>query len=149
MTRHRINTKFILVFILSFYILVIGCDNTDTRVPLKINNATVYVEVADTPETRAQGLMFREQLEKDAGMLFVFENERTLSFWMKNTRIPLSIAFIDRHGIIQDIKDMSPFDERPHVSSKPVKYALEVNQHWFSNNDIDVGDNVILPQTMK
>jgi hypothetical protein len=71
-----------------------------------------------------------------------------LSFWMKNTRIPLSIAFIDQQGRIVDIQDMEPFSLRTRVSARPAQYALEVNQGWFKKNGIDVGDSVHLPFTV-
>lgn len=100
-----------------------------------------------TEEEKAKGLMFREKLGKNEGMLFVYEQEEILSFWMKNTRIPLSIGFIAKNGKIVDIQDMQPFSLQSHVSARPAQYALEVNQGWFKRNGIQVGDFVHLPFT--
>ena len=105
----------------------------------------VPVEVADTDEERQMGLMGRDALAEDAGMLFVFDAEQQLSFWMKDTLIPLSIAFMDSEGRIVDIQDMQPLDETPHLSAEPAQYALEVNQGFFGTRGIQVGDSVELP----
>lgn len=105
----------------------------------------VPVEIADTDEERQTGLMGRTALPEDAGMLFVFGAEQQLSFWMKDTLIPLSIAFIDSEGRIVDIQDMQPLDEAPHPSAAPAQYALEVNQGFFGARGIQVGDTVELP----
>jgi uncharacterized membrane protein (UPF0127 family) len=98
------------------------------------------VEVADTPEERSVGLMFRESLPEDAGMIFVYTEETTLGFYMKNTTVPLSIAFIGRDGVIIDIQDMQPLDETLHYAPAPYFYAVEVNQGWYARNGIGVGD---------
>ncbi len=105
----------------------------------------VPVEIADTDEERQTGLMGRTALAEDAGMLFVFDVEQQLSFWMKDTLIPLSIAFIDSEGRIVDIQNMQPLDETPHPSAAPAQYALEVNQGFFEARGIQVGDTVELP----
>ncbi len=87
--------------------------------------------------------MFRKELAKDSGMLFVFDKVKKVGFWMKNTYIPLSIAFIDISNRIFQIDNMWPLDEKNiHYSIKPVKYALEVNLDWFKNNNIKVGDKI-------
>ncbi|TCJ13049.1 DUF192 domain-containing protein [Rubrobacter taiwanensis] len=106
----------------------------------------VRVEIASTPAERSRGLMGRTALAEDAGMLFVFEREQTLSFWMKDTLIPLSIAFISAEGEIVDIQDMQPLDETPHRSARPARYALEVNQGFFEERGVKVGDAVKLPE---
>ena len=108
----------------------------------------VRVEVADDPAERAKGLMYRKALGKNRGMLFIYPEERELSFWMKNTLIPLSIAFIDSERRIIDIQDMKPLDDKPphYVSSEPAQYALEVNQGFFEKGGVKVGDRVELPQ---
>ncbi|MDQ3834921.1 MAG: DUF192 domain-containing protein [Actinomycetota bacterium] len=105
----------------------------------------VQVEIADTDAERQQGLMGRTALAEDAGMLFVFDQEQQLSFWMKDTSIPLSIAFINGEGRIVDIQDMQPFDETPHLSAEPARYALEVNQGFFEERGVMIGDKVELP----
>jgi uncharacterized membrane protein (UPF0127 family) len=107
----------------------------------------VRVEIADTDAERQTGLMGRTTLAGDAGMLFVFDQEQTLSFWMKDTLIPLSIAYIDAEGRIVDIQDMQPTDDIPpqYVSAEPAQYALEVNQGFFEERGVSVGDMVALP----
>ena len=108
----------------------------------------VRVEIADGPLERTWGLMYRTALGEDRGMLFVFQREQPLTFWMKNTRLPLSIAYIDSKGRITDILDMKPLDDKPphYVSSGPVQYALEVNQGFFDEHGVKVGDRVRLPE---
>jgi uncharacterized membrane protein (UPF0127 family) len=103
------------------------------------------VEIAATDVERERGLMGRTALAQDAGMLFVFDQEQQLSFWMKDTLIPLSIAYIDTGGRIVDIQDMQPLDETPHPSTEPARYALEVNQGFFAARGIQIGDRVELP----
>jgi len=102
----------------------------------------VQVEIADTDAERRTGLMGRSALAEDAGMLFVFDREQPLSFWMKNTLIPLSVAYIDEGGTIVDIQDMQPLDETSHPSAAPAKYALEANQGFFEAHGINVGDRL-------
>lgn len=98
--------------------------------------------MAKTPEERARGLMERKHLGKDEGMLFIFEREDHHGFWMKNTLVPLSIAFIDREGRIVRIATMEPLTLESHDPPKPVLYALEMNKGWFAANGIKVGDIV-------
>jgi uncharacterized membrane protein (UPF0127 family) len=105
----------------------------------------VQVEIADTGAERQTGLSGRTTLAEDAGMLFVFDQEQPLSFWMKDTLIPLSIAYISADGRIVDIQDMQPLDETPHPSAEPAQYALEVNQGFFTEQGVAVGDTVELP----
>ncbi len=107
----------------------------------------VEVEIADTDAERQTGLMGRNVLPENAGMLFVFEGEQTLSFWMRDTLIPLSIAYIDAEGRIVDIQDMQPLDDVPphYVSAEPAQYALEVNQGFLEERGVVVGDTVELP----
>jgi uncharacterized membrane protein (UPF0127 family) len=102
----------------------------------------VFVEVAKTPDRLAKGLMFRDKLEDDSGMLFVFEKSMPLSFWGMNTFIPLDIAFIDDSGVIKDVKRINKMDLNSVKSSCPCKYALEVQDGWFKNNGFGVGDYV-------
>jgi uncharacterized membrane protein (UPF0127 family) len=102
----------------------------------------INVEIAKTDEERSQGLMFRKKLPDGEGMLFVFERDQQLSFWMKNTLIPLSIAFIASDGRITEIKDMQPLNENTVKSSRSVRYALETPQGWFSRAGIQPGDRV-------
>jgi uncharacterized protein len=109
------------------------------------NRVPVRVEIADTDTERQTGLMGRTALAEDAGMLFVFDQEQTFSFWMKDTLIPLSVAYIDAEGRIVGIQDMQPLDETLHPSPEPAQYALEVNQGFFEARGVTVGDTVELP----
>ena len=113
-------------------------------VTISVAGHPVRVEVADEPEERQQGLMYRDSLPDGQGMLFVYEEERTLSFWMRNTQIPLDIAFLDRSGRIVDIRELEPFDEESVASRQPAMYALEVRRGWFEENEVRVGDRVEL-----
>jgi uncharacterized membrane protein (UPF0127 family) len=108
--------------------------------------AVVRAEIARTQEERNNGLMFRKKLPDGEGMLFVFEADQVLSFWMKNTYIPLSIAYIASDGRIIDIKELYPRDKSSVVSSRSVRYALEAPQGWFSRAGVRTGDIVKIPE---
>ncbi|MGI8540855.1 MAG: DUF192 domain-containing protein [Rubrobacteraceae bacterium] len=118
--------------------------------PLTINASggeeiEIGVETAENDADRAQGLMYRESLGEECGMVFVFDEEQTLSFLMRNTLVPLSIAYIDSEGSIVSIHDMEPLDETSVRSEGPAQYALEVNQGFFEERGVEVGDMVELP----
>ena len=101
------------------------------------------IEIPSTNGEFKAGLMFRESLDEDAGMLFMFDNVSYHSFHMQNTTIPLDIAFIDKWGIVESIKELQPLN-REHVGSDhPVLFALEVNRGWFKKHDVKVGDKVL------
>ena len=122
-----------------------GCgDNLDTVV-LEIGGNSIFCEIARTMEEQAKGLMLRKSLPEDHGMLFIYESDRRLSYWMKDTRIPLSIAYISAEGIIKEIYDLKPFSQKEVLSKQSVRYALEVNQGYFESVGIGVGDEVIFP----
>ncbi|TVP83871.1 MAG: DUF192 domain-containing protein [Thioalkalivibrio sp.] len=106
---------------------------------LPIADRTLTVEIADTPEAMARGLMFREYLPEDHGMLFVWPGDQAVGMWMKNTLIPLSVAFIDREYRIRNIARMEPRSLRVHASEGPVRYALEVNRGWFERHGVAPG----------
>ena len=135
----RIRTILFLLFIL---LIDLAHSQGLPTIPLYIKEKEIRVEVARTPEERAVGLMARKHLGKEEGMLFIFEEEGYHSFWMKDTLIPLSIAFIDREGRIVKITDMKPLTLTSHPPPKPILYALEMNQGWFSKNRIKIGDIV-------
>lgn len=109
---------------------------------LTIGENKLIVEVASTPQTRETGLMNRFSLQQDHGMLFIFETPQPLAFWMKNTYIPLSVAFVDRTGRILNIEDMRPQDESTHWSKGPALYAIEMRQGWFAAKGVAPGDVV-------
>lgn len=100
----------------------------------------VKAEIAEKEDERNRGFMFRKNIPDGTGMLFVFENDQILSFWMKNTPHPLSIAYIDYKGQIRDIFDMTPYSEATIVSTVSVRYALEVPQGWFEKAGVKKGD---------
>jgi uncharacterized membrane protein (UPF0127 family) len=106
---------------------------------LTVGDHKLTAEVVVTPEQRAVGLMHRFSLKPDHGMLFVFERSEPLSFWMKNTFIPLSIAFIGADGRIVNIEDMKPQTEDTHWSKGPALYALEMRKGWFAEKGIGPG----------
>ena len=105
---------------------------------------TVKAEIAQKPQERSFGFMERKNIPDGTGMIFVFEYDQILSFWMKNTPHPLSIAYIDSNGKIRNIFDMTPFSLSPIESTVSVRYALEVPQGWFVKNQIKVGDKIDL-----
>ena len=105
----------------------------------------VKAEIAIKPEDRNHGFMERKNIPDGTGMLFIFERDQTLSFWMKNTPHPLSIAYIDSKGKIRNIYDMTPYSLSSIISTVSVRYALEVPQGWYKKNGITEGDTVVLP----
>lgn len=120
-----------------------ACPVANKLIPVTANSHVLTTEVATTREGHMCGLAFRHDLPADRGMLFVYERDLILSFWMKNTFIPLSIAFLDSDGRILEIHSMDPLDPARRYTSKfPARYALEVNQGWFVNNDIEVGSEI-------
>jgi uncharacterized membrane protein (UPF0127 family) len=110
--------------------------------------AAVTVEFASTSEERQKGLMFREQLDEDAGMLFLFPNNTGGGFWMRNTYIPLDIAYISADGIVVDIRQGQPLDETILYPSQSYRYVLEVNQGWFARHNLGIGAKVTLPPNL-
>ena len=99
----------------------------------------IRAEVADNNSSRAQGLMRRTSLPPNGGMLFVFDEDAIHCMWMKNTLIPLSVAFIDERGAIINIADMQPHSEQSHCAARPARYALEMTQGWFAQRGIRAG----------
>lgn len=137
----------IVVFSMVFIILALSMlkfmELEKSRKKILIGKTPLYVEVFDSPSLRERGLMFRKNLEENHGALFVFDEEAIYPFWMKNTFLALSIAFISKEGIITEIQDMFPLDTiNKHFSSQPIKYAIETNLGWFERNNINIGDTV-------
>ncbi len=121
-----------------------GAQLTGPQAPLPTTQLSagihiIRAEVANTEATRRDGLMFRKELPGNDGMLFVFEQPDVQCFWMRNTLLPLSIAFIADDGTIVNIEDMAPQTEDPHCAKKPVRYALEMAQGWFDQHGIKAG----------
>ncbi|MFP4483221.1 MAG: DUF192 domain-containing protein [Spirochaetaceae bacterium] len=125
-----------------------ACQGGD-EVELRVGSYRVTAEIADTEDERRRGLMFRETLPANHGMLFVFPDEAPRSFWMRNTEIPLTIAYADADGRIVSIHDMEPFSEEPVPSRGAAKYALEVNQGELAAKGVQVGDVLEIPDSVK
>lgn len=102
----------------------------------------IRAEIANTFDSRARGLMFRKSLGANSGMLFVFPDVAPHCMWMKNTLVPLSVAFMDEQGTIVSIHDMKPHDETSHCAAKPARFALEMNQGWFAQKGIKAGARI-------
>jgi uncharacterized protein len=111
-------------------------------VTLQAGMHLIRAQVAQTPEQRATGLMFRKEMPANEGMLFVFEAPAQQCFWMKNTLLPLSIAFLADDGTIVNIREMKPQSLDSHCSAKPVRYVLEMNQGWFAKRGIQAGSKL-------
>ena len=123
-----------------------SCRNeTLPTIDVLVGGVTVRTEVARTPLEREQGLMFRKTIGENEGMLFVYETDQRLSFWMRNTHIPLSIAFISADGEITQIEDMRPLDEATVSSRRSVRYALEAGQGAFARWGVKAGDKIVFP----
>ncbi len=140
--------RFIFPLLLLFLIPLKACSGSGPHKPLKILNMGTYqikVEIAQSPEERRVGLMGRKNLPEDQGMLFVFEHEQKMAFWMKDTPLPLSIAYISKAGEIKEIHDLEPFSEKTVHSRHSVLYALEVNRGYFKKRNIKAGDFLDLP----
>ena len=120
-----------------------AAENTGLpEINLSIHKQALTAEVAANDDTRTVGLMHRRIMPENRGMLFVFPRSMPLSFWMMNTFIPLSIAYIDDAGVILNITDMKPQTTDPHPSAGPARYALEMNQGWFAKRGIKAGAKV-------
>jgi uncharacterized membrane protein (UPF0127 family) len=112
------------------------------RVKLSAGMYQIDAQVAQTTEERMTGLMFRKEMPQHEGMLFAFEQPSQQCFWMKNTLLPLSAAFIDDDGTLVNVEDMKPQTLDSHCSAKPVRFVLEMNQGWFSKRGIKPGSRL-------
>lgn len=102
----------------------------------------IRAEVANTRESRERGLMYRKSLGPNQGMLFVFRESKRYCMWMKNTLVPLSVAFLDEQGVVVSISDMAPRTEDVHCSNGPARFALEMSKGWFASKGIRVGGKI-------
>ena len=142
--------SFILFFALLAFTSLLSCKTKKLPVKdIKIvcqdgREFTVSAEIAEKTEDRNHGFMERKTIPDGTGMLFIFERDQILSFWMKNTPHPLSIAFIDSRGKIRNLYDMKPFSLSSISSTVSCRYALEVPQGWFDKNNIKPGDSISL-----
>ncbi len=147
------NSKKSLIFITLFITFITLASCKSQRLPVKDvkiirQDGTEFIvkaEIAEKAEDRKQGFMERKVIPDGTGMLFIFDRDQILSFWMHNTPHPLSIAYIDSKGKIRNIYDMNPYSRESILSTVSVRYALEVPQGWFKKNGIAEGDTVILP----
>lgn len=145
--------KILLILSLLFSVTLLSCNQpklpTTTLTITKADGSTIDVvaEIAKKAEDRNHGYMERKVIPDGTGMIFVFEKDQILSFWMKNTPHPLSIAYIDSKGKIRNIYDMTPFSLSSIVSTVSVRYALEVPQGWYEKNNVKEGDYISLPSS--
>ena len=112
------------------------------RTKLSAGMYQIDVQIAQTPEQRQIGLMFRKEMPQAEGMIFVFEQPATQCFWMRNTILPLTAAFVADDGRIVNLVDMKPMSEDSHCSKEPVRFVLEMNQGWFSRKNIKEGSKL-------
>jgi len=141
----RLQFLFLVIFSLTSFSSCKASEKFEKRelvIEGKAGRVVVKAEIALTQAQHEQGLMYRKVLKDGEGMLFVFQNDQLLSFWMKNTLVPLSIAYISYDGRILEIYDMQPGNLDPVRSSRSVRYALEVPQGWFSRASIAAGDRL-------
>jgi uncharacterized membrane protein (UPF0127 family) len=127
-----------------FLVLMLACLPAALRaelpaVQLSAGMHLIRAEVADSMGSRMEGLMHRTSMPEGSGMVFVFEENAIHCMWMKNTLIPLSVAFIDQSGAIINIADMRPHSEQSHCAARPARYALEMNKGWFAQRGIKPG----------
>ena len=133
--------KKIFLILIQIFIFV-SCTGKTTPIRIMINDKEYKFEVAATEKSREVGLMFRKKLDKDSGMLFIYKYERLMAFYMKNTYIPLSIAFINKNFEIINIENGEPLDESNIESIGPAMYVLEVNRGFFERVGLKVGDKL-------
>lgn len=137
-----------LLYALAFtFALPAAAQNAAPAKPLpvttvKVASHALRVEVVSTPEQRSRGLMFREKMARNDGMLFIFDEPGYHAMWMMNTFIPLSVAFVDGEGRILNIEDMQPKTLESHAAQGPARYAIETNIGWFAERKIKAGDKV-------
>jgi len=150
-TRRRLERpipeadKIVARLILSFMLASFGAFASDFPaqvISLNVGNQKIHAEVASTQAALEEGLMNRESLGENEGMLFVFKNEFKLCMWMKDTKLPLSVAFIDRNGFVLNIVNMQPLSSDFHCAGSPAQFALEMNAGWFEKHGVTPGAKV-------
>lgn len=143
-------SRFLAVLLLATLASLASADTRPRTTTLKVGAHPLKVEVVASDAERARGLMMRPKLGKNDGMLFIFDEPAYHSMWMKDTLIPLSVAFVDAQGAILNILDMEPQTLDSHMSAGPSVYAIEVNKGWFAAKRIKAGDKVTgLPRAAK
>lgn len=122
-----------------------ACPVANKTITINVNGHKLVTEVATSFDGFMCGLAFRHELPADHAMLFAYANDQILGFWMKDTYVPLSIAFLDSNGVVLEIHKMVPLDlNRRYISKTPGRYALEVNLGWFADNGVKAGDRIEL-----
>lgn len=145
--KEKLAISLLILLVLSFLTITVLKSLSDyTLETIKVAGTTLHVEVADEPSELRKGLMYRESLDEDRGMLFIFENVNYHTFWMKNTRIPLDMLWIGEDWKIVDIKENVPPCDTPtcpnYLPASLARYVLEVNAGWVKKNGISIGDYV-------
>lgn len=151
----RPPTTPVLALLASLSLVLAGCGGGEAaatapktvehRFEVGVGARTVRVQLAVLPNEVERGLMFRQELGRDEGMLFVFPGRQAMSFWMRNTTLPLDIAYIDGDGVVREIYPLYPLDERPVRSrGRDLQFALEMNQGWFKDRGVKPGDKLDL-----
>ena len=130
-----------------FLVLLISFDGFSAD-EIKINDLLNNIEVVSNSNERRKGLMFRKSLPENDGMFFIWDYQKRQCMWMKNTYIPLNVAYIDSKGKILEIYEMLPMSEESICSKKRVKYALEVNLDWFKRNNVSIGDEIDIKEIL-
>ena len=131
-----------IIRILFLLFAVISLNLSSKEISVSIAHKKIFLQVADTHELRAKGLMGVRVLNQDEGMIFLWPDADQRCMWMKNTSIPLSVAYLSTDGRVLEIYDMVPFSEDSICSMKNVRMAVEVNQGWFARNKISIGDKI-------
>lgn len=127
---------------IALLVSLVGCSTKLPTATIQVGEHPVLVELAYTYETRQAGLMHRDRMAENTGMLFIYKDSKPRGFWMKNTRLPLSIAYANSLGEIVHIADMTPLSTKRVPSLAPAKYALEMNQGWFERNGVGTGTRI-------
>lgn len=149
-TIEKINLKKLALVWVAVFLLIglpsrsqSGPQDPLPAIELRVGGKKITAEVADEDHERATGLMFRESLGENSGMLFVMPRPGPAGFWMKNTKVPLTIAYIDPRGVIMELHDLEPHNETPVPSRFPnIAYALEMPRGWFTKNNIWPGERL-------
>ena len=144
--QRDLMVRLFFLFCSVFTFMATAYGQANPTLPIKRLTAGMHIiqaEVAATPQTRTTGLMVRKALAPNNGMLFVFDQANVRCFWMRNTFIPLSIAFLQDDGTIIQIMDMTPQTDQTHCSNKPVRLALEMEQGWFAARGMTAGKKIL------
>ncbi len=148
--KKTVKILFVFILFINSYLLAkdLQPEVKFEKISVEISNTKIEVDLASTSEQHQKGMMYREKLDSNEGMLFIFETEQVLSFWMKNTLVDLSIAYIDKNKKIIDIQEMkatsllATTNPISYPSKKPALYALEMPKGWFKKNKIKVGNKI-------